>query len=805
MSKRLAVLAAWMVLAAGAGAAPAYRAVSGDRVIEITAPRPDIVRVRIGRGALAEDASWAVTADRRDAHTEITVTEAAEVATLTTPALRLQLDRRTLALRIADAAGRELLDDVADAPLEFHGRQFSLRKVMPADAHYFGLGDKSGPLDRRDQAYTLWNSDTFLFQRGTDPLYKSIPFVLGAREDGRAFGLFMDNTWRSFFDFGKAERNTLAFGAEDGAIDYYVIAGPAPKDVVRAYAWLTGTAPLPPRWALGFQQSRYSYGTAAEVRRIAAGLRDHRIPADAIYLDIGYQDRNRPFTVDRSAFPDLPRLVAELGAQGLRLVLITDLHIAHAPGQGYAPYDSGEAADAFVKRPDGSEFVGKVWPGPSVFPDFSRGAVRDWWGRQYAEFARIGVAGFWNDMNEPSVFDGPGSTLPLDLVHRIDEPGFAPRTATHAEMHNVYGMLNSRATFEGLLKLRPDERPFVLTRASYAGGQRWAATWTGDNSSSWDQLNLATSMLVNLGLSGFAYAGDDIGGFAGAQPSSELLTRWFEVGAFQPIFRDHADNAKPPQEPWVGPTRDLEIRRRYVEARYRLLPYLYALADEASRSGLPIVRPVFLEFPRQVAAAAKRDQGVRDQFMLGPDLLVAPATFGESPAPYTVQLPGPGWTDYWSGARVAGNRVVETPTLERLPVYVRPGAIIPRQPLVQSSGQTPSGPLEIAVYPGPDCAGTLYDDDGASLAYRRGDYLRQRLRCTAAPDALTLDFEAREGTHRPWWRRVEVVIHGWSGGVPRATLDGRAVDARFDAATQTLTLAMPDPGGPARLVVAGGR
>ncbi|MDE2159702.1 MAG: DUF5110 domain-containing protein, partial [Burkholderiales bacterium] len=600
------------------------------------------------------------------------------------------------------------------------------------------------------------------------------------------------------------ERNTLAFGAEDGAIDYYVIAGPAPKDVVRAYAWLTGTAPLPPRWALGFQQSRYSYGTAAEVRRIAAGLRGHRIPADAIYLDIGYQDRNRPFTVDRSAFPDLPGLVAELGAQGLHLVLITDLHIAHAPGQGYAPYDSGEAADAFVKNPDGSEFVGKVWPGPSVFPDFSRSAVRDWWGRQYAYFARIGVAGFWNDMNEPSVFDGPASTLPLDLVHRIDEPGFAPRQASHAEIHNVYGLLNSRATYEGLLKLRPDERPFVLTRASYAGGQRWAATWTGDNSSSWDQLNLATSMLVNLGLSGFAYAGDDIGGFAGAQPSPELLTRWFEVGAFQPIFRDHADNAKPAQEPWVGPARDLEIRRRYVEARYRLLPYLYALADEASRSGLPIMRPVFLEFPRAVAASARRNLGVRDQFMLGPDLLVAPAPTGESPAPYTVQLPGPGWTDYWSDARVSGDRVVETPTLERLPVYVRPGAIIPRQPLVQSTSQTPSGPLEIAVYPGPDCAGTLYDDDGISLAYRRGDYLRQRLRCTAAPGALTLDFAAREGRHRPWWHSIEVVVHGWDGAAPQATLDGRPVDARLDAATHRLTLVLPDPGGPARLVIGPG-
>jgi alpha-glucosidase len=784
-------------------AAPVYRAVSDGRVIEITAPRPDIVRVRIGHGTPAEDASWAVDAGRRDARTEVAVEETATSTLLTTSALRLQLDRHTLRLRIADGTGRDLIDDVADVPLETRGRQFRLRKVMPGDTHYFGLGDKAGPLDRRDQAYTLWNSDTYLFQRGTDPLYKSIPFVLGVRDDGSAFGLFMDNTWRAFFDFGKAERDTLAFGAEDGPIDYYVMAGPTPKDVVRAYAWLTGTAPLAPRWALGYQQSRYSYGSAAEVRRIAAGLRDHQVPADAIYLDIGYQDRNRPFTVDRLAFPDLPGLVAELKAQGLQLVLITDLHVARAPGQGYAPYDSGKAADAFVKSPDGSDYVGEVWPGPAVFPDFSRSAVRSWWGGLYADFARIGIAGFWNDMNEPSVFKGPGGTMPLDNLHRIEEPGFTPRTATHAEIHNVYGTLNTRATYEGLLGLKPDERPFVLTRAAYAGGQRWAATWTGDNSSSWDQLGLATSMLVNLGLSGFGYAGNDIGGFAGAQPAPELLTRWFQIGAFQPIFRAHADNDKPAQEPWVGDARQLDIRRRYVEARYRLLPYLYALADENSRSGLPIVRPVFLEFPLQVAATAQRHQGVRDQFMLGPDLLVAPATTGESHAAYAIPLPGPGWTDYWTGLRVDGARVVQTPTPDRLPVFVRPGAIIPRQPLVQHTREVPAGPLELAVYPGPDCTGTLYDDDGISLAYRRGDYLRQSLHCDLEHGELTLAFDPRQGTHRPWWRSIEVVVHGWSGSAPRATLDGRAVDAQADAATRTLRLALPDLPGAARLIVSG--
>ena len=422
----------------------------------------------------------------------------------------------------------------------------------------------------------------------------------------------------------------LALGAVGGPVDYYVIAGPAPKDVVRAYGWLTGVSPLPPRWALGFQQSRYSYGTEAEVRAIAGRLRSDRIPADALYLDIDYQDRNRPFTVDRQAFPDLGRLLGDLQRQQFHVVMITDLHIAAAPDQGYAPYDSGQALGAFVRRPDGATFVGEVWPGAAVFPDFSRTAVRDWWGELYAGLLQQGASGFWNDMNEPALFATRSKTLPLDTVHRIESAGFRPRDASHAELHNVFGMLNSQATYEGLLRLQPDQRPFVLTRASYAGGQRYAATWTGDNSSSWNHLSLAVAQQLNLGLSGFAYVGADVGGFTGAAPSPELLTRWLQVGAFNPVFRDHADKGKPAQEPWVGGEAQLAIRRRYIEERYRLLPYLYGLAEENSRSGLPIMRPVFLEYPQVLDGTDPSHQGVGAQFMLGPDLLVAPAPTAES-------------------------------------------------------------------------------------------------------------------------------------------------------------------------------
>jgi alpha-glucosidase len=412
-------------------------------------------------------------------------------------------------------------------------------KSMPLDEHYFGLGDKTGPLDRRNEAFTLWNTDAYRFQESTDPIYKSIPYFMTYRA-GRAVGILLDNTWRTSFDFGKESAGIYSFGAAAGPLDYYLFYGPSPKQVVETYAWLTGTPPLLPLWSLGFQQSRYSYMSQARVLEVAGRLRADSIPADAIYLDIDYQDKNRPFTVDRAAFPDLPGMIAKLKADNFHVVAITDLHIANLPGHDYFPYDSGVAGDQFVKNPDGTVYTGKVWPGPSVFPDFTRQQTRAWWGSLYRDLRHIGIDGFWNDMNEPSIFDSATFTMPENVVHRIDEPGFATRTATHAEIHDLYGMENSRATFEGLRTLDPESRPFVLTRATFAGGQRYAATWTGDNSSSWNHLRLATPMLENLGLSGFAFVGADVGGYAGT-PTPELLTKWLEVAAFQPIERDHTE------------------------------------------------------------------------------------------------------------------------------------------------------------------------------------------------------------------------------------------------------------------------
>ncbi len=753
---------------------------NGAATIRVTAVTDSILRVRIARDHdFPEDASWAVPAAIRARSVAVEPLASG----FETGSLIVAINPNTLGLMVNDRQGRRIHFDAANA-LSFDGVKFTLRKTMMRDESYYALGDKTGPFNRRGASYVNWNTDAWGFDRGTDPIYKSIPFYIASGGEGGAYGLFLDNSFRSAFDFGHRDDGTLAISADGGPIDYYIIAGPSVAEVVRRYTDLTGKAPMPPRWALGFQQSRWSYMSDTEVRDIAKRLRSERIPADVLWLDIDFQDRSRPFTTNPKTFPYLKGLASDLRSQGFNLVTITDLHVAHVPNQGHAPYDSGAAGNHFLKNPDGSTYVAPVWPGPSVFPDFTRKASRDWWGSLYEDFVADGIAGFWNDMNEPAIFETPTKTMPIDTVHRIESDDFAPRTASHAEVHNVYGMENSRATYEGLLKLRPNVRPFVMTRATFAGGQRYAVTWTGDNSSTWDHLKLAVQQMLNLSLSGHAWSGADVAGFVGGA-SPELMTRWYEIAAFTPIFRSHSAHDAPRAEPWVDGPDHLAIRKRFIEERYRLLPYLYSLAEQNSRTGDPIMRPVFYDYPAM--AKAPCDQSMA--FTVGRDLLVAPPPNLTSPQPYGVCLPSTGWYDYWSGRRIDDDKVSQPNELGRLPVYVRAGAIIARQPVTQSTSELPSGPLSIDIFPGPDCQGEIYWDDGVSI---RGQSLRQTIRCTQGKDGLMIHFEKRVGSYKPWWKQIEVTVHGWTGPV-RVRASGETIPAVADENAQIVAFTLPHP------------
>jgi alpha-glucosidase len=754
---------------------------AGKAKVRVSAFREGVFRVRVApTGTFPKDFSWAVIQTSEppaikvdDAKDEVRITSGNTVARIHKSPLLIDFQREI---------GDVLVADDPDLPMAWENGRVRVWKKMPEDEGYYGLGDKAGPMNRRNRSFTMWNTDAFAWQESTDPLYKTIPFFIGLRK-GLAYGIFFDNTWRGGFDFGKEGHDFYSFGAEGGEINYYFFAGPTPNKIVQDFTALVGRTKLPPLWTLGFQQSRYSYQPEERVYEVAKTFRDKKIPVDAIYLDIDYQDGNAPFTVNRKEFPTFEKMISDLSAQGIHTVLITDLHIKKDPNHGYTPYDSGLKDDIFLKRADGSTYVGPVWPGDSVFGDFTLTKARDWWGGLYKNFSDIGVSGFWNDMNEPSIFLTATKTMPADVRHRLDDGTVLP----HLAIHNVFGMENVRATSEGLLKLRPNERPFVLTRAAYAGTQRYAATWTGDNVSTWNHLGMSTPMLLSMGLSGYGMVGDDIGGFAGSPPA-ELLTRWVEAGAFNPIYRDHTAKGTNDQEVWVHGAEHEAIRKHYIEERYRLLPYIYTGVEEMSRTGIPLMRPLLLEYP-QSPEFFDDDR----EFMFGHDFFVSPVTTELQDAK-VIQLPPGGWFDYWTGEKTSDREVKKLrPALNEVPVYVRAGAIVPRQPLVQNTAETPSGPLEVRVYPGSDCKGSLYQDDGHSLNYEKGEFLRVNYSCQIGAGAIKIASAIEKEGYKPWWTTVELTIFGFDKA-PKAVRVGDTTlqEWRFDSQQHAVVFVVAD-------------
>ena len=738
-------------------------------VVAVSVLAPEVVRVRFSpTPSFGRDHSYAVvTRDLGDPGASFET--AADASVITTRALRITLRHAPFRVAFASASGESLDEDDPELGTALAGSRFKVWKRLREDEHVYGFGEKLGRLDKRGwqlggYAYTMWNSDTYAYDSSTDPVYASVPFYMVLRR-GRAHGVFLDNTFRSSFDVGHESHGLMSFGADGGELDYYFIDGPSPKQVIERYTTLTGRTPLPPRWALGYHQCRYSYYPDSEVRFIASNFRRRKIPADVIWLDIHYQEGYRPFSFDPVRFPDPKKLMSELRAQGFRSVVILDPHPKKQPGT--TVYDEGLAGDHFVRNPDGSVFEGPVWPsqaeqdpGPSVFPDFSRPATREWWGGLYRFFTDLGVAGIWNDMNEPAVFLPPASTMPLSLRH--DNEG---QPTDHREIHNVYGQLMSRSTFEGLSRLRPRERPFVLTRATFAGGQRYAAVWPGDNVSDWTSLGQGVAVLMGLGLSGFPFVGTDIGGFADT-PSAELFTRWLQVGVFHPFMRTHTTFGTPDQEPWSYGTRHEAVNRRAIELRYELLPHIYQVMQEASETGVPALRPLFLEFPDD-----PETYGMQDQFLFGRDLLVAPV-LREAATERELYLPAGDWYDYWTGRRVAGKRRLRVPvTLESIPIYVRAGAFLFRQPAVQHTGEMAGQPLRVSVYPAARSEASFYEDDGESLDYQRGAFARRRFTQRQEATRRVVEAGAVSGPWRPAAR--DLVLRIRADGEPgRVRIDG---------------------------------
>lgn len=561
------------------------------------------------------------------------------------------------AVEFADPAGNLLR---RDDPPQHRGQSWRLTSSLRPEEHLYGLGERAAPFNLRPGTYRSWNTDPGgSYGPGRDPLYLCTPVYLGLHQMG-SYLVFYENSYPATFSFEKE----ACVDFTGGQLRYYFIFG-TPAEALRQYLDLTGLPGLPPRWALGYHQCRWGYKTEAEIRQVIAGFRDHDLPISAIHLDIDYMDGYRVFTFDRQRFPNPDALIADLETQGVKTVTILDPGVKRDPQ--YAIYQQGKARKAFCTLPSGKIVHGLVWPGWAAFPDFSDPAARRWWGEHYASLVKMGVAGFWHDMNEPVSFAAWGdTTLPLTTRHSLEGGG-----GNHLEAHNFYGLLMNQAAHQALRELNPRKRPWLISRSGWAGLQRYAWNWTGDVESTWQALRLTVATILGLSLSGHLFAGPDIGGFSG-NPSPELYLRWFQLAAFLPFFRTHSAVGTKPREPWVFGELITSIVRETLRLRYRLLPYLYTLAWEACQEGVLPVRPLFWENPKDA-----RLWDVSDAFLLGDSLLIAPIV-EEGERKRRVILPSGNWYDFWNDTPYQGPDEIEIEApLEHIPVLVKAGKILP--------------------------------------------------------------------------------------------------------------------------------
>jgi alpha-glucosidase len=725
----------------------------GDAQLQVVMLADNLVRVRMApTGNFLPRRSWAVALeDDVWERVSFEVKESDDAIALHTSQLQVVIERNPCRIRCLNAEGQPFACDT-DLGMGWRAGSVAAWKRIEDDEHFYGFGERTGLLDKRSERKTNWTVDALDYGSLTDEMYQAIPFFMALRP-GLSYGIFFNTTFWSQFDLGAAQPGIWSMLTRGAELDYYIIYGPQPAQILDTYTQLTGRMPLPPKWALGYHQCRWSYESEEIVRELAREFRDRQIPCDVIHLDIDYMRGFRVFTWSPTRFPDPAQLVGDLSDAGFKVVTIIDPGVKYEPEADYPVFDQGFERDHFVRKADGQQFHGYVWPDKAVFPDFLRPDVREWWGNWQKSLTEVGVAGIWNDMNEPAIDDRPFGDEGEKITFPLDAPQGPPdERTTHTEAHNLYGLGMAQASYEGLQRLRPDERSFVLTRSGFAGIQRWSSVWMGDNHSLWDHLEMSLPMLCNMGLSGVAFVGSDIGGFA-SNATAELFARWMQVGMLYPLMRGHSSMHTARHEPWVFGDRTEGICRDYIEWRYRLMPYLYTLFWEASTTGAPILRPLLYDFPNDTHTYT-----LHDQVMWGPSLMAAPIC-RPGVDHRAVYLPEGVWYDWWTGEMCEGStHILAHAPLERMPLYVRAGAIIPMQPVMQYVDEQPPNELRLRIYPGTG-EYTLYEDDGHTFDYQSGAWATTTYQVNH-DGQIQVAIASRQGNWAPPPRRVIVEMVG---------------------------------------------
>jgi alpha-glucosidase len=743
---------------------------SNNVILKVTVMRDSMVRFRFTtKGYFSNDFSYAIDKSHTHGYNFLEITELLDYYQIKTSKILCRIQKTDMRSSIFDLNENIILEDELgfhwEECYEYGGNIVKMSKSSKDGESFYGLGDKATQLNLKGKRLENFATDQYAFQKDQEPLYKVVPFYIGL-QNKHAYGIFFDNTFRTYFDFCQERRNVASFWAEGGEMNYYFIYGPQMEDVVTTYTDLTGKPELPPLWALGYHQCKWSYFPESNVKEITAKFRELQIPCDAIYLDIDYMEGFRCFTWNKEYFPDPKRMVAELAEDGFKTVVIID------PGikidKEYSVYKEALEKDYFCKRADGPYMKGKVWPGECNFPDYTNPEVREWWAGLFKELiSDIGVKGVWNDMNEPAVMEVPNKTFPMDVRHDYDG-----NPCSHRKAHNIYGTQMARATYEGVKRFAYPKRPFIITRSAYSGAQRYTSSWTGDNVATWEHLWVANVQVQRMSISGMGFTGSDIGGFA-EQPSGELYARWIQLGVFHPFCRTHSSGDHGDQEPWAFDEEVINITRKFVNLRYQLLPYLYTMFWQYIEGGVPMLKPL-VYYDQEDTQTHYRN----DEFIFGNQILVCPILEPNSLG-RRMYIPRGHWYNYWTNSLVSGGKEIWIDTkFDEIPVFIKAGAIIPKYPVQQYVGELEFDELILDLYykEGKEKS-VVYEDAQDGYDYKKGRYSFLSFQATGKQKELIVQLH-KEGKYDTNYSKYKINLIGLPFKVKKIEIDN--VEIPFD-------------------------
>jgi alpha-glucosidase len=707
----------------------------------------NIIRVRVSKKNLTDGFSYALADNKIPDSTGFDYSDQTDSLTISTKSIRVVVQKIPVFRVLFKNSSDEIINE--DMPgrgfgTAFSGDKISIYKKMQKDERFVGLGEALGNLDRRGAGIILNNTDNYKYGDPRIPMYSSIPFFIGILRN-QVYGLFFNNSYKTFFNFGLSTPEFISINAEGGDADYFFMYDSSVAKIIEHYTSITGRMPLPPLWSLGYHQSRCSYYPQSKVKIIAETFRSKNIPIDCIVLDADYLQEYEPFRINKNRFPDMASLARELSDMNIELT--ASINPGIKMDSSYEAYRDGLKKDVFVKYPDGSLFISDIAPSTDLFPDFTNPGTRNWWIEKMKFLPENGIHGYWNDMNEPAV---AGSYLPDNLIFDFDG-----RKANALRAKNLYGMLMARSSYESALKYGNGKRPFVLTRSGFAGVQRYSAMWSGDNQANDAHLLMGVLLNAQLGLSGMAFVGPDLGGYIG-DGNKELYKRWIEVGVFSPFLRNHREFFGAANEPWAYGEEAEAISKSYIGFRYRLMPYLYSKFQEASGSGMPVARSLCVNYPHDSRVYLESYQY---QFLFGDAMLVIPVTSQDKFK--KIYLPEGSWYDLFTDQLIAGERemVVEIPS-HKIPLFIKASSIIPMQSLVQSTKQAPSDTLYLHIYNGRERNSFVYyEDDGSTMQYKKGEFCKREMLFSPAARKITISMQ--EGNYSSHFKYLNIILHGF--------------------------------------------